>query len=67
MSSTRPHGAEQYGVPPNRRRNPGPAAPALMLLGGLAAVLLLIALYVFRSELAALLEWGRSSDPWWRP
>jgi hypothetical protein len=38
-----------------------------MLLGGLAAVLLLIALYVFRSELAALLEWGRSSDPWWRP
>jgi hypothetical protein len=34
---------------------------------GLGVVVLLIVAWLLRAEIAALLEWGSSPEPWWRP
>lgn len=67
MTATQRHRAAQNDLSSGRGRQPDPALPALLVLGSIAAALLLIGVYVFRAELAALLEWGSSPDPWWRP
>lgn len=67
MPSAGRHGAAHPDRSTTRRRPADPVAPALLILAGLALVLALIGGWVFRAEIAALLAWGSSHEPWWRP
>ncbi len=67
MPPTGRHGAAGSDHRTARRRPPDPIAPALLLVMGLGVAVLLIVVWLLRAEIAALLAWGSSPEPWWRP
>lgn len=67
MPPTGRHGAAGSDFRSKRRRPPDPVAPALLLVVGLGAAVLLIVAWALRVEIAALLAWSSSPEPWWRP
>ncbi|MEW6272385.1 MAG: hypothetical protein AB1689_24135 [Thermodesulfobacteriota bacterium] len=57
----------RHGVRGNPHAPADLSGAVVTLLYGLGVMLALIALYLFSDAVGALIEWGRSSEPWWRP